>query len=80
MEKTKSERLQIINEVKLNVLSNNLENELASKILFQMLENYYENGTIYENKELNIVNLKKKYIINLYNNKRKSDVVLIRKI
>ncbi len=77
MSKSNSERLLVVNEVKINVINNSLENELASKILFKILDDYYENGTVYENKTLSIKSINKKYVISLYNDKKKQDVVKI---
>jgi hypothetical protein len=76
--KTPSERLRIVNEVKLNIIKNNIQNDLASKTLFTLLNTYHENGTTYTNKELNFITLNKKYIINLYDDVKKKDTVVIR--
>jgi len=84
--KTKAERLRIINEVKVKCLENELTDDPATKILFSMLENYYSKGVTYLNKELKIVGKGKsmrgsvpsKFVVNLYNDRHKVDVVLIR--
>jgi len=81
MSKTKREREKVVNEVKFNIYKNELQDHIASKILIQMLDNYYNDGTTYINKELTLYlgHIKKKYVVNLYNKKHKVDVVVIRK-
>lgn len=80
-QKTKSERLKIVNETKLKCIEHDLTDDLATKILFTMLDNYYEKGTTYIGKELRLgrnQHILRKYVVNLYNEKKKTDVVLIR--
>ena len=40
--KTKSERLQVVNEIKMNCIENRLGNQVALKVLYMMLDNYYQ--------------------------------------
>lgn len=79
--KPKSKRLQVVNEVKLNCINHNINNELATRILFQMLDNYYEKGTTYINKKLTLTlrgDVDRYYSVNLYNRLHKKDVVVIK--
>ena len=79
--KTKSQRLQILNEAKLSCLEHDLQDQIASKVLFRMLDNYYENGTTYINKELTLhlrYDMPRKYVVNLYNDMDKKDTVIIK--
>lgn len=79
--KSKSERLIIVNETKMKCMEHDLTNDLATKILFTMLDNYHEKGTTYIGKELKLSGrhaVPRKYVVNLYNEKKKTDIVLIR--
>lgn len=79
--KSKKEKLRSINEVKMYVVNNNLENDMASKVLFKMLDNYYDNDTEYVDKELSLgfKNGKyAKYIVNLHNIRSKKNNVILR--
>lgn len=79
--KTKSQRLKTVNEVKMKCIDHDLEDELATKILFTMLDNYYNRGTTYIDKKLQL-NLKfdinRYYLVNLFNNQQMRDEVVIR--
>lgn len=80
-EKSRSQRLIISTETKINCIEHELEHELATKILFTMLDNYVEKGVIYLGKELKFrlrCDRPRKYVINLYNDVSKKDTVLIR--
>lgn len=79
--KSKSERLVIVNETKMKCMEHDLTDDLATKILFTMLDNYHEKGTTYIGKELKLSArhaIPRKYVVNLYNERKKTDVVLIR--
>jgi hypothetical protein len=55
--------------------------DVATKILFTMLDNYCDKAITYIDKELRLISrydADRKYVINLYNDKRKKDMVLIR--
>ena len=79
--KDRSERLSVSLETKMKCMEHNLTDNLATKILFSMLDTYVNEGTTYINKKLSL-NLKgdinREYLINLYNDRSKRDVVLIR--
>ena len=78
--KTKSERLQVVNEIKMNCIEQNYGNNITIKVLYAMLENYYQHGTTYINKKLTLLLYSvPRYIIlvNLYNDTNKTDKVLI---
>lgn len=78
--KTKSERLQVVNEIKMNCIEQNYGNNITIKVLYAMLENYYLYGTTYINKKLTLLlyNSVPRYIlVNLYNDINKTDKVLI---
>ncbi len=80
-EKSKSQRLVIATETKLKCIEHELEHEIATKILFTMLDNYVDKGVTYINKELKLAlycDRPRKYVINLYNDVSKKDTVLIR--
>ena len=80
MTKTQSERLAVANEIKMNILEHNLEGDFASKVLWKILDRYVDNG----NPVHTLLNLKGRYdrermfVVDLYNDTRKRDVVLIR--
>ena len=81
--KTASQRLLTVNEIKMQCIDNNLMDDLATKILFRMLDKYHEKGETYVNKELRLVgryDRERKYVINLFNDTHQRDVVLIRAI
>jgi hypothetical protein len=83
MSKTASERLRVVNETKMKCIEHNLTDDLATKILFKMLDKYHQDGTVYTNKELALqgrYDLRRKYVINLWNDHKKRDTVLIRAI
>lgn len=79
--KTASERLLAVNETKMKCIEHNLMSDIATKILFKMLDNYHRDGTTYIGKELKLkgrYDVPRKYVVNLYNQRGKQDVVLIR--
>lgn len=79
--KTQMERMKIIQEIENKLYDNRLENELATKILNTMLNDYLINGTRYINKELSLdlrSDMPRKYIVNLYNDRRLMDQVYIK--
>jgi hypothetical protein len=57
-----------------------LTDDMATKVLFRMLDNYQKDGTQYLNKELRITRSQQKYVVNLYNDLLKKDTVLIRSL
>ena len=78
--RTKSDRLNIINEIKMKCIELDLTQDLATKILFTMLDQYHEKGTTYS-KELKLVQrheTPRKYVVNLHNDPKIKDTVLIR--
>ena len=79
--RSRTERLASVNETKLKIIELDLMNDLATQILFKMLDNYHAKGTTYLNKELTLVGrhaVPRKYVVNLYNDSKKKDIVLIR--
>lgn len=79
--KTASERLISVNETKLKCIELDLTEDIGTKVLFRMLDNYHKDGTTYIGKELKLCNrydAPRKYIVNLWNDRSKKDVVLIR--
>lgn len=78
--KTKSERLQVVNEIKMNCIENKLGNQVALKVLYMMLDNYYQHGTTYINKKLTLQNNEQMIVVNLYNDKGKIDKVIITRL
>ena len=75
-----SERLRIVNEVKIKCMSMDITDELATIVLFKMLDNYYRDGTVYIGKELNSARSGRRFIINLYNDPSRKDTVVVRPI
>ena len=78
--KTKSERLQVVNEIKMNCIEQNYGNHVALNVLYAMLENYYQCGTTYINKKLTLNlrdNIPRIIVVNLYNDIGKTDKVII---
>ena len=81
--RTKDSRQKTANETKVNCLAHNLDGDLATKVLFGMLDNYVERGVTYQNKVLRLVDRKNSgwcYVVNLYNDPHVKDRVLIHKI
>ena len=78
--KTKSERLQVVNEIKMNCIENRFGNQVALKVLYMMLDNYYQEGTTYINKKLTLQNNEQMIVVNLYNDKGKIDKVIITRL
>lgn len=80
---TRKKRLLTVNETKMKCIEHDLTDDIATKILFTMLDNYVNDGTSYVNKELVLqghYDRPRKYLINLYNDVSKRDTVLIRSI
>lgn len=79
--RTASQRLIIVNETKLKCIELNLNHDIATKVLFAMLDNYHRDGTTYIDKELKLngrYDIPRKYVINLWNDQSNKDTVLIR--
>ncbi len=79
--KTASERLKSVNETKLKCIELNLTSDLATKILFTMLDQYHRDGTTYIGKELRLSGRTmpgSRYVVNLYNDRNKRDVIIIK--
>ena len=79
--KTKSERLQVVNEIKMNCIEQNYGNNMAIKVLYAMLENYYQNGTTYIDKKLTLIlhdRIPRYILVNLHNDIDKTDKVIIK--
>ena len=85
--KTRAERQLVADETKENCSVNRLTGDLGTKVLFLILDDYVETGSVYLGKELRIVGNSTpalrasapcKYIVNLYNDPAKSDTVIIR--
>ena len=80
MGKSRKQRHVIVTETKINCMQHTLGSNLATKILFTMLDNYEQTGTTYLGKELKFTlfgDIPRKYVINLYNDVNKKDTVLI---
>lgn len=76
----KHSRIKIVNETKMKLLDNRLENDTASKILWRILDKYYLDGEPVHT-ELNLqdrYDLPRKYVIDLYGDYNHVDTVLIR--
>jgi len=89
MGRTYEERAVIVQEVRTACREKNLEKELATAVLFQMLNNYLTHGTTYIAKDIRIIgnstpelrgSAPAKYVVNLYNDSEKRDTVVIRSI
>ena len=83
MSKPMSERLVVVNETKMKCIEHDLTDDLATKVLFKMLDRYHQDGTVYINKELALqgrYDRRRKYVINLYNDRHRKDKVLIRAV
>ena len=85
--KTRAERLQVVEEIQANCVAKDLIRDLGTKVLFAILDDYLEKGTIYIGKELRIIGNSTpalrnsapcKYVLNLYNDPGKTDTVVIR--
>jgi len=85
--KTRAERLQVVEEIRANCVSKELTKDLGTKVLFAILDDYLEKGTVYLDKELRIIGNSTpalrnsapcKYVLNLYNDPEKTDTVVIR--
>ncbi len=81
--KTQMERMGVVQEISCKINEHRLENEIASKILDKVLENYVLQGTKYINKEIKLSlrgDIERKFVINLFNDKYITDTVLIKAI
>jgi hypothetical protein len=81
--RTQSERLKITNETKMKCIELELTEEVATNVLFAMLDKYHEDGTTYIGKELQLSPrhlTPRKYVVNLWNSMGKKDTVLIREL
>jgi hypothetical protein len=85
--KTRAERLFTVEEIRRNCIAKELTKDLGTKVLFAVLDDYLEKGTIYLEKELRIIGNSSpalrnsapcKYVLNLYNDRAKTDTVVIR--
>jgi hypothetical protein len=85
--KTRQERLFTVEEIQANCVAKGLTQDLGTKVLFAILHDYVENGTVYLEKELRIIGNSTpalrnsapcKYVLNLYNDRAKIDTVVIR--
>ena len=79
--KTRAQRLSTANETKIQCIEHNLTEDLGTKVLFKMLDKYVDEGTTYLNKEIKLVrryDVKRFYLVNLYNDAKINDTVLIR--
>ena len=79
--KSRSERLQISTETKLQCIQHELGDDIGTKVLFRMLDKYVEDGTTYIDKEIKLAkryDMPRYYFVNLYNDPARRDVVLIR--
>ena len=70
-------REKTVNEVKMNVIVNNIENETASKVLFGILDTYLKTGEQFINVKLKFSTGERMYLLNLYNNPTMRDIVKI---
>jgi len=80
--KSKSERLVVVNETKVKCIEHGLTDDIATTVLFGILDTYHMNGTVCHT-ELNMKGLydrPRKYVIKLFNDVSKRDIVLIRTI
>jgi hypothetical protein len=80
MGRTKADRIKIVNEVKMNCIEHDLMEEIGTKVLFKMLDEYVSKGTPFVGKQLGILKLSpqpRKYIVKLYNDPSKVDTVII---
>jgi hypothetical protein len=77
--RTASERLVTVNEVKMKCIQEDLSSFLGTAVLYRVLDDYHQNGTVYVNKEIALPELGRVYVIKLYNDRKRSDQVLIRK-
>ena len=87
MMKTRAERQSVVEEIRANCFAKELTKDLGTKVLFAILDDYLEKGTIYLGKELRIIGNSTpalrnsapcKYVLNLYNDPEKTDTVVIR--
>jgi hypothetical protein len=78
--RTESERLQIVNETKLKLLENDIENDPASKVLWMILDRYVTSGIPVDTKLFlkHRYDMARKFVVTLHNDISKKDVVLIR--
>lgn len=79
--RTRSQRLATANEVKLQCIEHNLSDDLGTRVLYRMLDNYVERGETYIGKEIRLVKRYDRprfYLVNLHNDPNMRDAVLIR--
>lgn len=79
--RTETERLQVVNETKLKLLEHDIADDPASKVLWMMMDRYVKTGNPVIDVSLFMkrrYDIERKFLVNLYNDRKKKDVVLIR--
>lgn len=79
--RTHDERSAKVNEIKMKMLENKLNTSLTDscKKLWEILDDYVEKGTVYDEElPLMLGDLPRKIIVQLHNDKMKQDLVVIR--
>jgi hypothetical protein len=80
MGRKRSDRVCVVNEVKMRCIEHDLMDEIGTKVLFRILDEYVEKGTPCVGKELGILKLSqrpRKYVIRLFDDPSKTDTVVI---
>ena len=78
--RTATERFAIMNDVELKLIEHRIDHEIATQVLKRIMNDYIVHGTRYLHKELSLklrADIPRKYIINLYNDKRMKDQIYI---
>lgn len=81
-EKSCSQRLLTINETKMKIVEHNLEDDVATKVLWGILDTYHKTGKPVHTELVmqGHYSRRRKYVVDLYNDTQEIDRVLIRTI
>lgn len=79
---TRSNRLWTVNEIKMQIIEHGLQADVASKVLWKILDSYVENAKPVDT-ELVLkgrYDMRRKFVVKLYGSSRRKDTVLIRTV
>jgi hypothetical protein len=79
---TRTRRLWTVNEIKIQIIDHNLHDDVASKVLWKILDSYVEDGKPVDVELLlkGRYDISRKFVVKLHGSAKHKDVVLIRSI
>ncbi len=79
--RSRSDRLATANDVKIQCIQHQLSDDIGTRVLYRMLDKYVEEGETYIGKEIKLAkryDQPRYYLVNLHNDPKVKDTVLIR--